>query len=475
MTVADTIFMFFSRTYENDVNKKILDDRNFVIPKERLLTYVRNLLSIPYQAFLSYISEHPLGTITSRNITQCSSFAACEIELCQGMLALNNPGLSNIDVGHLFPKYVTSRTEIAFVKYGENQAKTGMQLGLTFNYFGYWYLSCIGYVYGELTHEEKLSWLARALLRDELYSRIVCDCLMHNVDLLDYMDCLSSDSTKLRRHGCVEYLALLCLQECDKGSINHYSIQGAVQTLKKKRKINYISTNSYYGELADNKPYLPINIKRRYSRCTPITLDKYKQIAPQPVLGRYIPNYSDLFIYNLSVIPDLTEEEETFLFERAKAGDSAARDAIIESVLPAAIVLAFEFLAEKDTQDMIPIIHRVSYGDMVQYAALIVCESFEEYNPTSISRFSQYALANIRKRLGYYIVQEECLLSYRRPTLIEQSMECSFEHENDNHDALGCYSKPKEKIAEIDYLSYYGMSKENFDILYKTGNKHILL
>ena len=383
--MQDNIFLFFSRTYENDVNKKILDDRNFVIPRERLLSYIRSLITIPYLTFISFLKENPLGPITSRNITQCSSFAACEIELCQGMLALNNPGLTNTDVGHLFPKYVTSRTDTAFVKYGENQAKTGMQLGLTFDYFGYWYLSCIGYVYADLSREEKLSWLARALLRDELYSRLVCDSMAHSINLLDYMECLSSDSTKIRRYGCVEYLTSLCLQECDKNSIKHYIIKDSLQSLKKKVRTGDVEPNLkyFYGELADDNPHLPINVKRRISRGRPLTLETYKRVCLQPIFGRHIPNYGDLFIHNLSNISYLSYSDEKELFERAKAGDDAAKDAIIESVLPYVPDIVKPFLQTG-----------IEIDDLTQEANLAIVDAFYSFCESHANiRFMTFALA----------------------------------------------------------------------------------
>lgn len=384
MTEQDNIFLFFSRTYENDVNKKILDDRNFVIPRERLLSYIRALITIPYSTFISFLKENPLGPITSRNITQCSSFAACEIELCQGMLALNNPGLTNTDVGHLFPKYVTSRTDTAFVKYGENQAKTGMQLGLTFEYFGYWYLSCIGYVYADLSKEEKLSWLARALLRDELYSRLVCDSMVQSINLLDYMECLSSDSTKIRRYGCVEYLTSLCLQECDRNFIEHYTIKDSLKSLKKKLRTGGVEANLkfFYGELADDNPHLPINVKRRFSSIRPLTLEKFKPVCIQPILGHHIPNHRDLFIHNLSNIPYLSYSDEKDLLGKAEKGDDAARDAIIESVLPYVPDLIKPFLENGIEKD-----------DLIQEANYAIVDAFYSFcaNRANV-RFMTYAL-----------------------------------------------------------------------------------
>lgn len=220
MTHQESIDYFFSYAVEKTYNDAILSDKNYVIPYGELEYYIDSLLSVPYAEFLAYIQEHLSElVISSKNITQCSSFSACEIEMCQALLSEENPGLVYTDIGRLFPDYVTSDNETSFRKYGENQIKTAAQLGLVFEYYDYWYLSCFGYIYPNLPEEKRKSLLARTLLRDPLYARLTIDLTKGDVNLLSYMGSLTSKQTKLRRYGNVEMMEKICLDECKKEHI----------------------------------------------------------------------------------------------------------------------------------------------------------------------------------------------------------------------------------------------------------------
>lgn len=220
MTHQESIDYFFSYAVEKTYNDAILSDKNYVIPYGELRYYIDSLLSVPYAEFLTYIQEHLSDlTISSKNITQCSSFSACEIEMCQALLNEETPGLVFTDIGRLFPEYVTSDNETSFRKFGENQIKTAAQLGLVFEYYDYWYLTCLGYIYPELSEEQRKSLLARTLLRDPLYAHITIDLTKGDVNLLSYMDSLPSKQTKLRRYGNVEMMENICLDECKKENI----------------------------------------------------------------------------------------------------------------------------------------------------------------------------------------------------------------------------------------------------------------
>ena len=169
MKDSEYIELFFSRSYEKEVDKLIRDDKDFVIPYVQLQNYVNILVAIPYQAYISYICSHPLKEkIENKDITQSSSFSACEIEMCNALLSVDNPGLNYLEIGRLFPHYISHPNETAYRKYGENQIKTSAHLGLVYEYYKYWYLSCLGYIYPELSNDERLKLLARTILRTPL-------------------------------------------------------------------------------------------------------------------------------------------------------------------------------------------------------------------------------------------------------------------------------------------------------------------
>lgn len=241
MNKEDVISIFFSKSYENQLNERILDDIDYVVDVYGVLNYVANVINVPYADFLEYIRKHPSKTpIQSANITQSSCFAACETEMIEVFLSEDNKGLDFINIGKHFTKYVRSNKDAAFRKYGENQVKTAAQLGLAYEYFKHWYLNSVGYVYNELGQEDRMSLLARNILREPLYAMMLCDIQHHDIDIISYMDCLDSEETKARRYENVKFLLEICLNECKKEGIKTFKVlntkDGLLKKIKEKKK-----------------------------------------------------------------------------------------------------------------------------------------------------------------------------------------------------------------------------------------------
>lgn len=143
--------MFFSRSYENQLNERVLDDVDYVVDKYGVLNYVANVIHVPYCDYLDFAVCHQNAClIQPRNITQSSSFVACESEMIDVFLSEDNKGLDFVSIGRHFTKYIRSDNDQAYRKYGENQVKTCEQLGLAFEYYKHWYLNCVGYIYMDL-------------------------------------------------------------------------------------------------------------------------------------------------------------------------------------------------------------------------------------------------------------------------------------------------------------------------------------
>ena len=151
MTDSEYIVYFFSKSYEKTLDKLIRDDRDYIIPFEQLKKYVMKVISISYRDFIDYIRNNQFATnIETSDITQSSSFSACEIEMCNALLWADNRGFNFLEIGKLFPQYVSHPNDTAYRKYGENQIRTSSHLGLVYEYYKYWYLSCLGYIYPSL-------------------------------------------------------------------------------------------------------------------------------------------------------------------------------------------------------------------------------------------------------------------------------------------------------------------------------------
>ena len=219
---VEYIRLFMTRSLEKDVDELMLADKNFIVPKEKMHEYVDRALAIPYGEYIDYIRNNK-GIITDEQLTQSSAFDSCSSEMCKALDWQGNPGLSFVEIGQLFPQKVRVKNEGAFRKYGENQVKTSTQLGLTFEYYGSWFLTCLGYIYNELDSQQQKSLLARTILRVPLYQVILDDLLENDVDLTNYMMALS-DTTKGRRSGSILKMINLCLDECRKEGISYHAL-----------------------------------------------------------------------------------------------------------------------------------------------------------------------------------------------------------------------------------------------------------
>lgn len=216
------IVRFMTRSFEKSVDYYMLSDKNYVVPQKRVKNYIDKILSIPYSEYIDYIKDYK-GIVNDDQLTQSSSFAACSTEMCSALESQGNPGLHFVDIGKLFPQYVKVKNEAAFRKYGENQIKTSTQLGLTFEYYGCWYLTCVGYIFNDLEVDKQKSLLARTILRIPLYQSIIAEIQDNDVDIMRYMQSLSA-STIGRRSKSIVRMINLCLNECRKEGICYHNL-----------------------------------------------------------------------------------------------------------------------------------------------------------------------------------------------------------------------------------------------------------
>ena len=223
---------FMTRSFEKCVDYCILADKNYLISRQKMHDYIGHVLSIPYSEFIDYIKDNR-GIIDNDQLTQSSNFAACSTEMCTAIESKGNPGMRFVDIGQLFPKYIKQKNETAFRKYGENQVKTSAQLGLTFEYYDYWYLTCVGYVYNELNQQQQEMLLARTILRIPLYQDLLLRLLTCDVFLTDYMKQIAP-STQGRRSGSIIRLLKICMEECKREGIRFHDLYYPVYVAKTK-------------------------------------------------------------------------------------------------------------------------------------------------------------------------------------------------------------------------------------------------
>lgn len=226
MDSGELIDLFYNRAYEKFVNKQILDDKNYIVPRQQLKNYVNELVNIPYNDFINYIKQNGIeGEIKASDITRFTSFSACEIEMCNALIWANNPGCQYIAIGRFFPDDNIERSDGAYRRYGECHIKAATQLGLTFEYYGYWYLSCIGYIYPDLDKEVRKRLLARTIIRNRLYQQLLIDILDHDVNPKGYI--IRHSGYHFKRCLTSTYFFLdICLSNCRKeGIVIHHLIR----------------------------------------------------------------------------------------------------------------------------------------------------------------------------------------------------------------------------------------------------------
>ena len=115
---------FFSYVFEKDINEKMLE-RNYIFPKEDVMTFIHAIISVPYSEFLYYVNIHLcMKRLSASDITQCSSFEACTTNMCKAITSCDDKGVSFVEVATRLLNDGVERKVGALRKFGENQLKT---------------------------------------------------------------------------------------------------------------------------------------------------------------------------------------------------------------------------------------------------------------------------------------------------------------------------------------------------------------
>ena len=237
----DILKTFFTRSQEILIHQQILEDENFIVPVEVTKDFMIKLTKIPLLDFFIYLDQYVFpekDKIKTSDISKCGSLIACTDELCQVLYEDGLKGKTVQEIGQheLYKKYLRSHHKSSWSRCGRNQAKTAYQLGLTFKNAKRWYLSCFGYgyVYPMLSKLQQKKFLARVLLRNSFYSRILSRVRFEPVDLLEMMQGLSP-STQGARSTSVVKLLQLCLDDMTREGIKWYDIRFPQYNTKYKK------------------------------------------------------------------------------------------------------------------------------------------------------------------------------------------------------------------------------------------------
>lgn len=200
MSILDA---FYSRTYENDINKKMLY-YNYDFPAEEVESYVRQILCVPVEQFIQRdIEMETTEAITPKDVFQFSTLEAGTDHICQTLNEAGNPGVTFIQAGKLLLNDGTQRKDTAYIKYGENHLKTAEALGLLYELTRTYFVSCIGVIYLKLNDEDRKKLNVRLFLRNKFIARLIKATASANVDARQFLYMLS-DSTYIRRKSNIK-------------------------------------------------------------------------------------------------------------------------------------------------------------------------------------------------------------------------------------------------------------------------------
>lgn len=201
--MCDIITEFYSRKYEDKINRNSLY-YSYDFPVHEIRIYVEEILSEPIDRYIKFVKGMvKREQITSKDVFQFSNIDDATINICKKVKDHNNPGMKYIDVGKILLDDGKMREDGAYTKYGENHIKTAEALGLFFELSRTYFLSCIGYIYCDLTDDEKDKLITRLLLRNRLITRLINASENGNVNVREFLFMLS-DSTYTRRKSNVK-------------------------------------------------------------------------------------------------------------------------------------------------------------------------------------------------------------------------------------------------------------------------------
>ena len=163
------------------------------------------------------IKNYDVDYLTYDDVVQFSNIEDCTTNLCRVVKSNGDSGFGYVDIGKLLEDDGKERNDGAYRKYGENQVKTGEQLGLVHIIDATCFLMPFGYVYNDLDENQKKLLLARMILRNKLVKRLIYRSVVDKKSSYKRETGFLKESTQTRRRANVKRLFdfLYSSEECD--------------------------------------------------------------------------------------------------------------------------------------------------------------------------------------------------------------------------------------------------------------------
>ena len=188
---------FFQKSYEDVINEHLFI-RSFNLNKDELFDYVNRVVEVKLLEYCNYVIDYcHIDYLTFQDVVQFSSLDDATTGICQ-VLTRAHDGLHNLEVGQALLDDGTVRKEGAYRKYGENHAKTAIELGLVLENSGCYFLTCLGEIYNDLENSVQNELLRRTILRNRFFQKILIKSQLGPVSIENEMS-FFSQSTIIRR------------------------------------------------------------------------------------------------------------------------------------------------------------------------------------------------------------------------------------------------------------------------------------
>ena len=192
--------VFFNKTFENEINNN-LQELSYKFPQKEVLDYVKKIIDIEIEDFLSWINCHNFFTIDSSDMPQLSDFKAAFYDVVHKLADAGDKGFRYIEIGLLLQNDGIIRNDMANRKYGENHAKASEYLGYLYSLHYHYYVSCIGYVLEFLNETEKNKLFVRLLIRTNLFKAVYLMTKNNSLNFRTLFDVLSDKTYRRRLSG----------------------------------------------------------------------------------------------------------------------------------------------------------------------------------------------------------------------------------------------------------------------------------
>ena len=200
--MGNIIELFYSQEYEKKINKQMLNYA-YVFPSKEVIDYVNQVVSEPIDSFIKHIETCEKDIIQAKDVFQFSNIDDATIAYCQKLKENQDPGMKYLEIGKMLLDDGKERKDGAYLKYGENHAKTAAMLGLSYEICKTYFLSCLGMVYPELDEDTRDKLIVRLILRNKLIIRLWQASQNGNVNVREFLYMLS-DATYVRRRSNVK-------------------------------------------------------------------------------------------------------------------------------------------------------------------------------------------------------------------------------------------------------------------------------